>query len=396
MHTLLAISLVLASLSLMLTLLTHVCVRRILRSRAGSGSVRPISVLKPLKGLDDELYANLRSLVSQDYPAFELVLGCEDWSDPALPMARQLQRDFPQVSIVVVAGTAAAGLNPKVKTLRLLSQHAQHDWVLVSDSNVRAAPGYLAAMAAELDDPRVGLVTSLLVGAGEQSLGARLDNLHMNSFIVRAVCGASAIADYPCVIGKSMLFSSSTFAKLGGFALVDDVLAEDYVIGRCFAEAGYRVALSPYAIQSVSVERSFTDFFARHLRWGQMRRRLMPMLYIAEPLQTPVPWLLAALLLIVGGVAPGTAPWLVPGLLLGLALRLGSDAAITRALRGTALGPKDYAAILLKDLVFLGIWVLAGLKRSVCWRGTVFRIGAGSRLYPRNEPERARGALESA
>src|SRR5688500_5136381 len=85
--------------SLLLTVVTDLSVMRVSRRKDYSGPTPGISVLKPLKGIDDGLYENLASLAAQDYPEFELVLGAEDADDPALQIAHRLQRQFPAVRI---------------------------------------------------------------------------------------------------------------------------------------------------------------------------------------------------------------------------------------------------------------------------------------------------------
>ncbi|HEY8945936.1 MAG TPA: ceramide glucosyltransferase [Polyangiaceae bacterium] len=395
MQALLFWCLSMAGVSLILTAVTHVSVLAVFRRTARLSRTPPISVLKPLKGDDDGLYENLVSLATQDYPCFEVLFGCEDSTDPALLVARRVQREFPHVRILLLSGAEPMGMNPKVNTLAMLAERARFDWLLISDSNVRARPDYLAAMASEIEDERVGLVSSVLVGTGERTLGARFDNLHMNSCVVRAVCGADVVASHPCVIGKSMLFRHSVLQSIGGFEAVKDVLAEDYVLARAFRAAGFRIALSAHPLRAISVQRTVGEFFGRHVRWNQMRRHLMPRLYALEPLQSPTPWLLFALAIVLFGEAE-LATWpVLAGILSALALRVGSDAAIAGLLRGAPLRFTDHGALLLKDVLFLAIWAIGAVKRTVNWRGNRMRIGAGSRLHPWVQDSRPSAALES-
>ena len=143
----------------------------------------PVTIFKPLKGLDEELELNLRSFFQLDYPCYQLLFCVADANDPAIEVVQKLQREFPGHDSQLIVGCPAFGLNPKVESLAAMDRHRKHDVILISDSNVRVRPSYLRETACYLAEPGVGLVTNLFAGVGEVHASAVLENLQLNGFI---------------------------------------------------------------------------------------------------------------------------------------------------------------------------------------------------------------------
>jgi ceramide glucosyltransferase len=247
-----------------------------------------------------------------------------------------------------------------------------HDLVLISDSNVRPAPGYLARLVSEMDDPEVALVSSTLVGVGRGGLGTTVENLMLNTFIAASI-GAAHTLDIPCTVGKSLLLRRSRLDELGGLAAVGDVLAEDYCLGRMFDEAGHGVALCRDPLPVVHSRRSLREAVSRHLRWTQMRRVTTASAFAAEPLLNPLPLVVLAT---VCGPAAASYLWL------GLAAKYALDAILVRRLRGHALSVAELALLPARDALLTVFWLIAVFRRRVTWRGRELMLGEGSRLLP--------------
>jgi ceramide glucosyltransferase len=339
----------------------------------------PISVLKPLCGVDEGLYENLVSFARQRYPEFELVFCIADPHDPALAVVQRLRVEYPDLPVrLVVHGEVDPIANPKVVSLVHSLRVARYEHVLVSDSNVSVAPDYLETIGSEMEDPGVGLVSNVIVASGGTSLGAHCENLHLNTFVFGGVCIAD-LSGVPCVVGKSMLMRRTELAMLGGFEGLRDVLAEDYLLGQRYHEAGFRVVLSCHPILTENKQLSLTRFLARHMRWAQLRRWCALGPFCSEPLLYATPWLTAPLLV---QESLSSSGWAYAAAVL---MRIGSDGMLARNVTGRWPSLGALALIPVKDTLLLGVWMLAFCRRNVQWRGNLLRIGPGTRLTARGQ-----------
>jgi ceramide glucosyltransferase len=333
-----------------------------------------VSVLKPLCGVDDDLERNLASFAAQDYARSEILLGVRTREDAAYPHALAAAARWPgRFRVVVQRGEP--GMNPKVNQLMTLARAARGDVLVVSDSNVRVAPDYLAGIVGHLEDPMVGLVTHALAGVGEERLGSLLDNLHLASTIAPGVVAAKRLTGRDFVVGKSMALRRSDLAALGGFEAVKDVLAEDWALGVLVpSRLGKRVAIATRPVESVSSSRTVRGFVARYARWAVLQRQAVGRAaYFAQLVLNPI---------LVAAVAVAAAPG--RDALAGFAATCGVKALLdelaARRVRPGGFRVAQLAAVPLKDLLFGAAWAYGLVRRDVIWRGNRLRVLSGTRV----------------
>jgi ceramide glucosyltransferase len=342
------------------------------RRVSGPEPLPGVSILKPLKGLDEHLEANLESFFLLDYPEYQIVFGVADPDDPAIAVVERLMARYPRRDAELVVGNPAFGLNPKIENLAAIYPRRRHEVLLISDSNVKVRPEYLRETVAYLSDPGVGIVTNVFAGVGERKFGAVLENLQLNGFIAANLCGAFALR-ITCVVGKSMLMPVRALEAIGGLAAVRNLLAEDQAIGVKVRKAGYRIRLSHHIVDNLNETRDLKWFLNRHSRWLKIRYQMALPTFLLEPLGN-----LTAVGL-VWALASGT-PLAWGGGLALMGLGVARDALGTRWLRGTWPRLRHLPLSLLKDLFMLPIWFDALVNRRISWRGHQFVVGRFTRV----------------
>jgi ceramide glucosyltransferase len=377
-----AIFLSLSAAALLMYVIGHWATYRMLarpRPTTAPDQLPPITLLKPVKGLEESLEANLRSYFELRYPApLQYVFASTERDDPGIALARRLAAEYPERDVRFVLSPNDYGLNPKVSNLSGAIAVAKYDLLLQSDANTRVEPDYLTSVAGEFVATGASLLGSLVVGVGEDSVGAALENIQLTTFTAPGCCSAQELANISVVLGKAMLFKKSELAEVGGLDAVKDVLAEDYVLGRLFETSGRRVVLSTEPIQNVNVHTPVTRFLDRHSRWLKMRAVVSVSGFVADVGSNPTVFALLAMIL------GGFDPRLVGVFMAVSGYKLFGDARMLERMRGTPMKLSYSLLAPARDVLLAGVWLHAMFSRSIEWRGEHFLLTRGSVLI-RNE-----------
>lgn len=355
-------------------------VRHFVRQRPAAAPDRPpISILKPLHGDEPLLETALASFCAQDYPAFQIVFGVRDPTDPALAVVRRLAARFPQCDLAVVVDPTPHGPNRKVANLMNMLPSARHPVLMIADADVHAAPDLLDRVAVALAAPGTGLVTTLYTGLPARPvLSCRLGATQITHAFLPGVLLGRALGREDC-LGAIMTLRRETLQAIGGFSALVGHLADDAVLGMLVRARGLRLGLAATVPATTVTETTLPELFRHELRWARTMRSLAPAGYTLSVLQYPVFWAALALLL------SGFAWWALALFALAWAMRAGIARSINRAL---GLATKAPIWLLpLRDLMSIAVILASFANDRVEWRGEVLRVDR-----PGNLARPARGA----
>jgi ceramide glucosyltransferase len=332
----------------------------------------PVSILKPVKGIDIDAMTNFASYCRQHYPQFEILFGVADTDDPAVGVVRNLQRRFPDVPIRLIVARSI-GSNPKCGILHTLSQRARYDVLVLSDSDIRVEPDYLRSVVAPLADEKTGVVTCIYRSEGTRGIMAKLTELGLNVFFIPSAIVASQLLGISLGIGATLALRRRELEAIGGFLGIADYLADDHQVAARIARRGFRVHLSNYLVTNVLGSPPVRAQWEREVRWARNIRSLYPLGYLGLPMTHT--FALCLLLLVLAGPTGAVLTACAVSVVLRsvAALRIVSLLHCDRDPRQLFLEP-------LRDLVSFFIWCWSARGRSVVWRGNRYRIGAGNRL----------------
>jgi ceramide glucosyltransferase len=324
----------------------------------------PITVLKPLCGAEPETYECLRSFCEQAYPKYQVVFGVSDPLDPAVAIVHRLQKEFPRLDLVLAVERRQHGSNRKVSNLINMMSFARHDYLIVSDSDVKVENNYLTNLIPQLLDADVGIVTCAYRGVPRSGIWSWLGSMYINEWFMPSVHVAALLGFRSFAFGVTIGIRRDTLAKIGGFYSVSNQLADDYRLGELTRALGLRTVLSPVVVDTFVRERSAADLIAHELRWRRTIRNLNPYGYGFSFVTFGFPVTVLQVLL-ARGAAPAAAIFAVTSL---------ASVVIHLNARRPRVSAFHLLLVPIRDLLHFGLWIWSFATRRVQWRNDHFHL----------------------
>jgi ceramide glucosyltransferase len=346
---------------------------------AGNPALPPISILKPLKGTDPEIYESFRSHCLQDYPEYEIIFGVNDPNDPAIESVAALRREFSDRRIQLVVSPRILGANVKVSNLAQMLPEARFDYLIVNDSDIRVPADYLRRVIAPLADPRIGMVTCLYRGVAGATLASRLEALGISTDFCPSVLAARQLeGGIRFGLGSTLAFRRTELKKIGGFTSFVDYLADDYELGKRISALGLSVNLSAVVIETLLPPYRLREFFAHQLRWARGVRDARTAGYWGLVFTFGIFWALLGLAVSCGAL------WAGIGLAITLLLRFAVAFVVGCEVLRDNQTLKYAWLIPLRDLIGVAVWFASLVGHTVTWRGDRFHLRNGrlTRIAP--------------
>ncbi|MEO8662947.1 MAG: bacteriohopanetetrol glucosamine biosynthesis glycosyltransferase HpnI [Bryobacteraceae bacterium] len=352
--------------SLVYCVLIVIAARNYLQSGASRRVGPPISILKPLHGLDDGLESNLQTFFEQDYPDFEILFATRLPNDPALAIVDRLKSKYPHVPVTTLIVPEPPYPNAKVWSLDHMLAAAANDLVVMSDSDIRVTPAMLQTIAGEFADPHVAVATCPYRAVpGRGSFWSTLEAIGMNTEFWGSALVARLLEGMKFAVGPTIAARRQVIQAIGGFHRLKDYLAEDFVMGNFAAERGFGVILSRYVIQHHIGAQPWRANFAHRVRWNRSTRRSRPAGYAGQLFTNPLP---LALLLI----AVHPAWW--PILAVVIILRTAAAYAVSESILNDPLSRRRWYLIPLQDILSFAFWIAGFFGNTITWRSRVYRL----------------------
>ncbi len=340
-------------------------------------SLPPVTIFKPVHGMEEQLAANLESFFQQAYPDYEVIFGVRDMQNPAAQIAEQVRTRYPHVPSRMILSGPPAWPNAKVFSLEKMIAASSRNYFIISDSDVRVAPDFLRNTIPPLLDPEVGLVTCMYRGIPASDFWSWLEALGLSIEMSSGVMVADMMEGMRFALGPAMAVRRDAIGAIGGIAAVADYYSDDFELGNRIWAKGYRVVLSHHIVRNVLTRRSPLRTLGDQLRWMKSTRYSRPAGHAGTGLTYAVPF---GILGLIAGVALGE--WRLGGGLFALAW-------VNRMIQSIVVGwgvARDPRAIWLcwlypvRDFFGFIAWLLSYTSRDFYWRGELYRFGKGGRI----------------
>lgn len=331
----------------------------------------PVSILKPVRGTDPDAYENFASLCVQDYPEYEIVFCIDGPDDPVNAVIESLRDNYPDTRIRVLFGSLSVASNDKVAKLARLTDEAEHEYLVINDSDVRVRPDYLRTLVAPLADPATGAVTCFYLQSGDTSVTQHLQTISMVSEFYAGILTDWNLEGVKFTLGPTIATTRQHLAEFGGYKSIENCPADDLLVGQLIAAKGHKVELLPYCIQVVADYSSVRDLLHKRLRWIIEMRSIRPFGHFGLLFTQGLLWWVIAML-----VHPSAA--VAFGYLgIYLAMRL----AMTWIIGIRGLGRRELWSKLwmipVWDAAALCLWLASFVIRGFRWRGGEYEIRDG-------------------
>ena len=341
------------------------------RSRQAAEYAPPVSLLKPVHGVDFASRINFESFCRQNYPDYEILFCVNDMEDPAVPLIRQVMTDFPRCSIRILADAPKIGSNQKVNNLILLAREAKHEILVQSDGDVRVSPDYLKKVVAEFADKRVGVVSCFYRGIAEKNFWAEVEALGAASDFFAGALVANLPGEVTFALGASVATTKTWLGKIGGYEALADLLADDYEIGNRIHKAGGKVVLSPEPVWTMYPAQSLKSFWEHQVRWARTVRMVRPASFFGLVVTHGLPWSILAAL-----VAP--TAWMGAGFVAAyLVLRLLMAWVVGVWGVGDDVLRSKLWLVPVRDAIHFAVWAAGFVSNRVIWGGVEYAIEGG-------------------
>jgi ceramide glucosyltransferase len=346
-------------------------------------SCPPVTLLKPVHGMEPRLFENLESFFQQDYPSFEILIGARDEDNPALRIAQEVRQKYPHVASRVILSGPPTWPNAKVFSLNRMIQASQNSYFVITDSDVVVAPDFLRRVIPPLLRPKIGLVTCLYRGIPAGGFWSLLEALGMSVELPSGVMVANMMEGMRFALGAVMAVRRDALEKIGGIAATADYYSDDFVLGHKIWEAGYDVELTQLDVGHVLMPRSMNDSLVDQLRWMRSTRYSRPLGHIGTGLTYAVPF---GLLGLVAGFAAGLPALGVTLLAAAFANRILQCAAVGGGILRDELALRFCWLYPLRDFLGFLTWAGSFTSREFQWRGETYRFGRGGKISPLHRP----------